>query len=500
MSMDDLATTPNPSLARFARTAGALQASPEFLEKLPLAIYACDADGHLLWFNTRAARLWGRTPRLGDPTERFCGSHKLYFDGRPVARDETPMASVLRSGIAVRGVEGLVERPDGSSIWCMVHIEPVEDEDGNVIGAINCFHETTALHRAEELLHEQDERLAATYEHAGIGIAEVDADGILLRVNARLCGLMGFSAEHLQGRSIFDETYPEDRDRDRAQFGRQAAGEIDRYTIEKRIRRSDGTYAWVSITSSSVRDAQGQFLYAVRVQNDITDRKRAEESLARRIEEQAALYAFTERLQHAESLQDVYEAALDAIVRALRCQRAAILLLDDADVMRFVAWRGLSDPYRRAVDGHSPWTPGTLDPRPVCLADIEGAELPEQLKQIRARRGHRRPRLHPGHRERPAARQVHGLFRRPARVHRRRDRRRGRARAPSRLRGRAHARRRGAPRRRARRPAARHDRRILRRRDLQRGHRRHPHHVESRRHPAVRLRRPRRRSAGRSPC
>jgi PAS domain S-box-containing protein len=381
MSMDDLATTLNPSLARFARTAGALQASPEFLEKLPLAIYACDADGRLLWFNSRAARLWGRTPRLGDPTERFCGSHKLYFDGRPVARDETPMASVLRSGIAVRGVEGLVERPDGSSVWCMVHIEPVEDEDGNVIGAINCFHETTALHRAEELLHEQDERLAATYEHAGIGIAEVDADGILLRVNARLCGLMGFSAEHLQGRSIFDETYPEDRDRDRAQFARQAAGELDRYTIEKRISRSDGTYAWVSITSSSVRDAQGQFLYAVRVQNDITDRKRAEETLARRVDEQAALYAFTERLQHAESLQDVHEAALDAIVRALRCQRASILLLDDAGIMRFVAWRGLSDPYRRAVDGHSPWTPGTLDPRPVCLADIEGAELPEQLKQ-----------------------------------------------------------------------------------------------------------------------
>jgi PAS domain S-box-containing protein len=382
MSMDELTSTPNPAPARFARTAAALQASPELIEKLPLAIYACDADGRLLWFNTHAARLWGRTPRIGDPTERFCGSHKLYFDGRPVSRDETPMAAVLRSGVAVHGVEGLVERPDGSSVWCMVHIEPVEDEDGHLIGAINCFHETTALHRAEELLHEQDERLAATYEHAAIGIAEVDAHGILLRVNARLCGLMGFSGDQLQGRSIFDETFPADRDRDRAQFARQAAGEIDRYTIEKRIRRSDGTYAWVAITSSSVRDAEGHFLYAVRVQNDITDRKRAEEHLARRMDEQAALYAFTERLQHVQSLPEVYEPALDAIIRALRCQRASILLLDDAGVMRFVAWRGLSDTYRRAVDGHSPWTSGTNDPQPVCLADIEGAELPEQLKQV----------------------------------------------------------------------------------------------------------------------
>jgi PAS domain S-box-containing protein len=387
MSMDDLAATPDPALARFARTAAALQASPEFLEKLPLAIYACDADGRLLWYNARAAELWGRTPRVGDASERFCGSYKLWFGGRPIARDETPMATALRTGMPVRGVEGQVERPDGSTIWCMVHIEPVEDDDGTIVGAINCFHETSALHRAEELLHEQDERLAVTYEHAGIGIAEVDADGILLRVNARLCALMGFSAEQLQGRSIFDETFPADRERDRAQFLRQTAGEIDRYTIEKRIRRSDETYAWVAITSASVRDAQGGFLYAVRVQNDITDRKLAEQSLACRMDEQAALYAFTERLQHTESLPDIYAPALDAITRALRCSRASILLLDDAGAMRFVAWRSLSETYRRAVDGHSPWTADTRDPAPICLADTDAAGLPEALaRAVRAER------------------------------------------------------------------------------------------------------------------
>ena len=383
MSMDDLATTSEPALARFVRTAAALQASPEFIEKLPVAIYACDAKERLLWYNARAAKLWGRTPLIGEDVERcFCGSYKLYFGGRP--RDKTPMAAALRTGIAVRGVEELIERPDGSQVWCMVHIEPVDD-NGAIVGAINCFHETPAPHRAEEMLHEQHEQLAVTYEHAGTGIAEVDANGILLRVNARLCGMMGFSAQQLQGRSIFDETFPEDRERDRAQFLRQTAGEIDRYTIEKRIRRSDGSYVWVSITSASVRDGQGEFLYAVRVQTDIDDRKRTEERLARRMDEQAALYGFTERLQHAESLRDVYEPALDAITRALRCSRASILLFDETGVMRFVAWRGLSETYRRAVDGHSPWTAETRDPQPISLADIEAAGLPDELTQaIRA--------------------------------------------------------------------------------------------------------------------
>ena len=48
--------------------------------------------------------------------------------------------------------------------------------------------------------------------------------------------------------------------------------------------------------------------------------------------------------------------------------------------MRFVAWRGLSDGYRRAVDGHSPWTRDTKDPQPICVEDIGRAELPDPLK------------------------------------------------------------------------------------------------------------------------
>jgi hypothetical protein len=97
------------------------------------------------------------------------------------------------------------------------------------------------------------------------------------------------------------------------------------------------------VTSSSVRDSSGNFLYAVRVQHDISARKEAEQALARRSEEQAALFRFSERLQYATSLPDVYDAGLDAILAALACERASILLFDDSLVMRFVGWRGLSD-------------------------------------------------------------------------------------------------------------------------------------------------------------
>src|SRR5437660_1495272 len=89
-------------------------------------------------------------------------------------------------------------------------------------------------------------------------------------------------------------------------------------------------------------------------------------------EELAALCRLTDRLYRAQTLEDVYAAALDAILGALGCRRASILLFDDAGVMRFVAWRGLSDVYRKVVEGHSPWRAGATEPEPIFVEDIDG--------------------------------------------------------------------------------------------------------------------------------
>ena len=92
------------------------------------------------------------------------------------------------------------------------------------------------------------------------------------------------------------------------------------------------------------------------------------------------LYLLTDRLYRAETQNDVYEAALDAITRALGCTRASVLLFDDAGIMRFAAWRGLSDAYRRAVEGHSPWPRDVKDPQPVCIHDVHTTDFPKSLK------------------------------------------------------------------------------------------------------------------------
>jgi PAS domain S-box-containing protein len=355
-------------------TAGFQTPPPEFLEALPLAIYACGADGRVLWFNTRASQMWGRTPRVGDPSEIYCGSYKVFLKNRQIARDETPMAHVLRTGVPVRGAEARVERPDGSSVWAMVHIEPVRDE-GEIIGAINCFHETAG----PPLEHER--RLAATYEQAGIGIVEIDKTGKLLRVNAHLRELLDYPQSELLGKSVFDLTHPEDAERDREQYRRQVAGEIEGYALEKRFVRRDGSLIWASVTSRSVCDSEGRFLYAVRVQQDITGRKLTETVLANYADEQTALHQLTARLQSAASVEDVCSAAIDAMFRALRCPRASVLLFDAHGVMRFTKAFGLSTSYMEAVEGHSPWKAETRDAQPICIDDVQRSDLPYDLQQ-----------------------------------------------------------------------------------------------------------------------
>ena len=96
----------------------------------------------------------------------------------------------------------------------------------------------------------------------------------------------------------------------------------------------------------------------------------------------AVLNQFTDRLFRARSKDDVYEAALNSICDALDCERASILLFDAEGTLQFVAWRGLSEAYRQAVSGHSPWVQGQRDAEPVLVEDIEQTDEPEALKEV----------------------------------------------------------------------------------------------------------------------
>ena len=137
--------------------------------------------------------------------------------------------------------------------------------------------------------------------------------------------------------------------------------------------RRDGRRITVFSRWALDRDTKGNRGFVLETNNDITERKRAEQ-------QQEALYQFARRQSAAASLQEIYEAALDTILAVVGCDRASILLPDEKQIMRFVAWRGLSKRYRKAVEGHSPWEPNPKNPQPVCISDIGRAGLAKSLK------------------------------------------------------------------------------------------------------------------------
>jgi PAS domain S-box-containing protein len=223
----------------------------------------------------------------------------------------------------------------------------------------------------EALGQSHAQRLVAIVETSDDAIISKDLKGIIATWNHGAAKLFGYEAEEVVGKSITILIPPERQDEEPNILARIKRGERLQYETVR--QRKDGRRIDISLTVSPIMDAAGTVVGASKIARDISDRKRAEQI-------HAALYQFTDRLFRAASIDDVYGAALDAIVRVLGCERASVLMFDHGGVMKFVASRGLSDAYRQAVEGHSPWTRETKDPQPISIDDIDGAELEPSLK------------------------------------------------------------------------------------------------------------------------
>jgi PAS domain S-box-containing protein len=259
-----------------------LRASDGILDLLPIATFICDASGTILQYNQHAVQIWGRAPQHGQTHEQFTESCRYFeVDGSPLPR--SMLAEVLSNGQPLRDKELLVQRHDGSRVVVSLNIDPLRTATGELVGAVNCFLDITERKRMDDALEhsrlrarEQEQLLAATYEHAAIGISEVAPDGKFLRVNEAICTITGFSREHLLANKLFTHTHAEDADPDREGFRKQVNGELEFYSVEKRFIRKDGRVIWLSVRSSPVRGDDKHLLYVVRVVQDITERKASE--------------------------------------------------------------------------------------------------------------------------------------------------------------------------------------------------------------------------------
>lgn len=174
-----------------------------------------------------------------------------------------------------------------------------------------------AQSQALAALEESEERFRATFDQAAVGVAHVATDGRWLRVNRRLCGILGYSREELLQMRFHDVTHPDDLAPDLALLRELVAGRIPHYQMEKRYVRKDGAIVWIGLTVSMVRAAATAESYFISVVEDIGERKRAEEALREAMDTALAERGRAERsAERMRRLQEATAALSAALVPA----------------------------------------------------------------------------------------------------------------------------------------------------------------------------------------
>jgi PAS domain S-box-containing protein len=246
------------------------------MELLPTAVYICEAASDVItYYNHRATELWKLAPALGETSEHFYGSFRLFrTDGTLLSYAETPMAQVLEGSGPIRNQEVVIERPDGSRITTLVSINPLANDSGKIVGSINVFQDVTDWKRAELA----SQRLAAIVESSEDAIVSKDLNGIITSWNQGAARLFGYAAEEVIGKSITILIPPGHDDEEPAILARIRRGDrIEHYETVR--RRKDGSLLDISLTVSPIRDANGKIVGASKIARDITQRKQVETAL-----------------------------------------------------------------------------------------------------------------------------------------------------------------------------------------------------------------------------
>lgn len=241
----------------------------DLVEALPVAIYATDAEGRLIYYNEAAVRLSGRVPQIG--SDQWSITWKLYrADGTPLPHDQCPMALALKGNPLAGAIECMAERPDGSRIWFTPYPAVLRDAEGHISGGVNLLVDITGRKAAET---EAKEQFQAIFETTPECVKIVAPDGTLLHMNSVGLAMVGASSHEVLGKNVYDLIAPEDREMFRGFNERICQGE--KGSLEFDIIGLNGGRKHMETHAAPFQHSGGQFVHLA-VTRDVTERKLSE--------------------------------------------------------------------------------------------------------------------------------------------------------------------------------------------------------------------------------
>ena len=161
-----------------------------------------------------------------------------------------------------------------------IKISPILDDKGNVSEFVDVIRDITELKLKEEQLHEREELYRTTFTHADVGLAHVDEHGVILKVNRKLCSMLGYREEELTGAHVSTFTFKEDYEKEVAYIREIKKKKTTTFTLEKRYLRKDGSALWANLYSTVIRKEDGSIRFFVSVISDISELKEAQERIS----------------------------------------------------------------------------------------------------------------------------------------------------------------------------------------------------------------------------
>ena len=243
-------------------------------ELVPDIVFTNGTDGSDGYFNQRFYEYTGLAPENGANSNWFQAAHpEDAHAAREVWSKETTPHRVREITLRLRG-------KDGSYRWFICRARPIRDREDRILSWFGTVTDIHDLKVAQAALRQREEEYRAMFEFASVGQAQVDPHtGRYVKVNRKLCEMMGYSPEELVTKTIRDIAHPEHLERDLDGLRRLTSGELQEYATEKRYIRKDGSVRWAQLNAIMLRDAQGAPLRGAGLMQDITERKRAEEAL-----------------------------------------------------------------------------------------------------------------------------------------------------------------------------------------------------------------------------
>jgi diguanylate cyclase (GGDEF)-like protein/PAS domain S-box-containing protein len=247
-----------------SRATELLRRTARTFDNVTNAVFVCDLEGTVVDAN-RAAEQLAQAPR-----ELFIGTRLAdHPDPRMPARFAARLDGVRRHGQWA----GEDQHPlaNGRVVHTEITCVGVYDDRGELVGVAILNRDVTEARELAGKLTETEAQWSMALDLSPTGIAVVGLDGRFRMVSRALCELVGYGAAELLTKSWRDITAPDDVAPDEHRIERMLAGELDRYTREKRYRHADGHDVHVKLTLGLARDPEtGEPAYFVATTENLT--------------------------------------------------------------------------------------------------------------------------------------------------------------------------------------------------------------------------------------